>query len=73
METPMSPASSLPSSSLAMTDKMAVLDHLMRSAPVVPVLVVHDAEAAVPLARALVAGGLRVLDLAALRSSVTAP
>jgi len=45
-----------------MADKMAVLDHLMRSAPVVPVLVVHDAETAVPLARALVAGGLRVLE-----------
>lgn len=53
---------SLPETSIDMADKMAVLDHLMRSAPVVPVLVVHDAKTAVPLARALVAGGLRVLE-----------
>src|SRR3569832_60791 len=31
--------------------------------PVVPVLTIPDAEAAVPLARALVAGGLRVLEV----------
>jgi len=54
---------SLPNTSLDMADKMAVIDHLMRSAPVVPVLVVHDLAAAIPLARALVAGGLRVLEI----------
>lgn len=36
---------------------------IMRTAPVIPVLVVEDAEAAVPLAQALVAGGLRVLEV----------
>jgi 2-dehydro-3-deoxyphosphogluconate aldolase / (4S)-4-hydroxy-2-oxoglutarate aldolase len=32
-------------------------------APVIPVIVLHDAAAAVPLARALVAGGIRVLEV----------
>jgi len=36
---------------------------LMQLAPVIPVLVVHDVEHAVPLAEALVAGGLRVLEV----------
>ena len=36
---------------------------LMRMAPVIPVLVVHDVAHAVPIARALVAGGLRVLEV----------
>lgn len=38
---------------------MSVLD----LAPVVPVVVIHDADAAVPLARALVAGGLPVIEI----------
>ena len=41
---------------------MDVRDSLTLS-PVVPVLTIPDAEAAVPLARALVAGGLRVLEV----------
>lgn len=36
---------------------------LLRGVPVVPVLVIDDAETAVPLARALVAGGLKVLEI----------
>lgn len=36
---------------------------LCRLAPVIPVLVVQDADTAVPLARALVAGGLPVLEV----------
>lgn len=42
--------------------KMAALDRTMRTAPVIPVLVVADWKQAVPLARALVAGGLPVLE-----------
>ena len=36
---------------------------LMRIGPVIPVIVVHRVEHAVPLARALVAGGVRVLEV----------
>ncbi len=36
---------------------------LLRLAPVVPVLVIEDAETAVPLARALVKGGLKLLEV----------
>lgn len=36
---------------------------IMRTAPVIPVLVVEDVAEAVPLAEALVAGGLRVLEV----------
>ena len=35
---------------------------VMRDAPVIPVIVVQDAAQAVPLARALVAGGIRMLE-----------
>lgn len=41
---------------------MNVLD-LMRLSPVIPVITVHDLAHAAPLARALVAGGLRVLEM----------
>ena len=41
---------------------MNVLE-IMRSGPVIPVIVVEKIEHAVPLARALVAGGVRVLEL----------
>lgn len=40
-----------------MTDPV-VLERMLRLAPVIPVLVVEDLAAALPLARALVAGGL---------------
>ena len=36
---------------------------LMRIGPVIPVIVIDDFEQAVPLARALVAGGVRVLEV----------
>lgn len=36
---------------------------LMRSSPVIPVIVINDVDQAVPLARALVAGGVRVLEV----------
>ncbi len=39
------------------------IDAVMRLAPVIPVLVVQDAATAVPLAEALVEGGLRVLEV----------
>ncbi len=39
------------------------IDAIMRTSPVIPVLVVHDAAEAFPLAQALVAGGLRVLEV----------
>ena len=42
---------------------------VMRDAPVIPVIVVQDAAQAVPLARALVAGGIRMLEVT-LRTAV---
>lgn len=39
------------------------IDAIMRTAPVIPVIVVEDEAYAVPLAEALVAGGLRVLEV----------
>ena len=42
---------------------MSDIGDIMRTSPVVPVLVIHDAAAAFPLAQALVAGGLRVLEV----------
>lgn len=42
---------------------MSTIDELMRVAPVIPVIVIDDVAHAVPLAEALVAGGLRVLEV----------
>jgi 2-dehydro-3-deoxyphosphogluconate aldolase/(4S)-4-hydroxy-2-oxoglutarate aldolase len=42
---------------------MSTIDDLMRIAPVIPVIVIDDVAHAVPLAEALVAGGLRVLEV----------
>ncbi|WP_086617081.1 bifunctional 4-hydroxy-2-oxoglutarate aldolase/2-dehydro-3-deoxy-phosphogluconate aldolase [Erythrobacter tepidarius] len=39
------------------------IDAIMRVAPVIPVIVIEDEAHAVPLAEALVAGGLRVLEV----------
>jgi len=39
------------------------IDELMRTAPVIPVLVIDDVAAAAPIARALVSGGLPVLEV----------
>ena len=45
-----------------MTRPLTALD-VMRDAPVIPVIVLHDVKDAVPLARALVAGGIRMLEV----------
>lgn len=42
---------------------MTTIADIMRTSPVIPVLVIDDADAARPLAEALVAGGLRVLEV----------
>ncbi len=42
---------------------MNQIDTIMRTAPVIPVLVIDTVEHAIPIARALVAGGLRVLEV----------
>lgn len=49
---------------MAVNDKNALtaLD-VMRDAPVIPVIVLNDVKHAVPLARALVAGGIRMLEV----------
>ncbi|MGI9419615.1 MAG: bifunctional 4-hydroxy-2-oxoglutarate aldolase/2-dehydro-3-deoxy-phosphogluconate aldolase [Geminicoccaceae bacterium] len=39
------------------------LDQIMRTAPVIPVIVIDQIDQAVPLARALVKGGLKVLEI----------
>ena len=39
------------------------LDQIMRTAPVIPVIVIDDVSHAVPLAHALVKGGLKVLEI----------
>ena len=36
---------------------------VMQDAPVIPVIVLHDVAHAVPMARALVAGGIRMLEV----------
>lgn len=48
-----------------MNDAVPALTALdvMRDAPVIPVIVLHDVKDAVPLARALVAGGIRMLEV----------
>ncbi len=42
---------------------MSDIEAVMRAAPVIPVLVIEDVAHAVPMARALVAGGLPVLEV----------
>ena len=42
---------------------MKPIEAIMRTAPVIPVLVIEEVGHAVPIARALVAGGLRVLEV----------
>ncbi|WP_300302224.1 bifunctional 4-hydroxy-2-oxoglutarate aldolase/2-dehydro-3-deoxy-phosphogluconate aldolase [Ferrovibrio sp.] len=44
-------------------ERTAAIDAILSRAPVIPVLVVEDATQAVPLAKALVAGGLSVLEI----------
>jgi 2-dehydro-3-deoxyphosphogluconate aldolase / (4S)-4-hydroxy-2-oxoglutarate aldolase len=46
-----------------MGDKTAKLLSTLKLQPVVPVLIIEDAKSAVPLARALVAGGLKAIEI----------
>ena len=46
-----------------MGDKTEKLLSTLKLQPVVPVLIIEDAKSAVPLARALVAGGLRAIEI----------
>ncbi len=46
-----------------MSEKQAGIQEVLELAPVVPVLVIDDAATAVPLARALVAGGLKAIEV----------
>ncbi|WP_305879329.1 bifunctional 4-hydroxy-2-oxoglutarate aldolase/2-dehydro-3-deoxy-phosphogluconate aldolase [Bradyrhizobium ontarionense] len=48
---------------MSIPDKRAKLDAVFALAPVIPVITIEDAAHAVPLARALVAGGLRVIEI----------
>ncbi|MBU1361896.1 MAG: bifunctional 4-hydroxy-2-oxoglutarate aldolase/2-dehydro-3-deoxy-phosphogluconate aldolase [Gammaproteobacteria bacterium] len=47
---------------MAVTPSISAAE-VMRDAPVIPVIVLHDTKDAVPLARALVAGGIRMLEV----------
>lgn len=47
---------------MAVTNKLTSLE-VMQDAPVIPVIVLNDVAHAVPMARALVAGGLRMLEI----------
>lgn len=42
---------------------MSSIEAIMRTAPVIPVLVIEDVDHAIPIAQALVAGGLPVLEV----------
>ncbi|KWT93181.1 MULTISPECIES: bifunctional 4-hydroxy-2-oxoglutarate aldolase/2-dehydro-3-deoxy-phosphogluconate aldolase [unclassified Variovorax] len=48
---------------MAVETKTLTAIEVMRDAPVIPVIVLHDVKDAVPLARALVAGGIRMLEV----------
>jgi 2-dehydro-3-deoxyphosphogluconate aldolase/(4S)-4-hydroxy-2-oxoglutarate aldolase len=48
---------------MAMSSKTETLLSTLRLQPVVPVIVIDDAKSAVPLARALVAGGLKAIEI----------
>jgi 2-dehydro-3-deoxyphosphogluconate aldolase / (4S)-4-hydroxy-2-oxoglutarate aldolase len=48
---------------MTVNQKQHQVDRILRAAPVVPVMVIDDVKQAVPLARALVAGGLPVLEI----------
>jgi 2-dehydro-3-deoxyphosphogluconate aldolase/(4S)-4-hydroxy-2-oxoglutarate aldolase len=48
---------------MGMKKKQSAIEAVLRRAPVVPVIVIENVKQAVPLARALVAGGLPVLEI----------
>jgi 2-dehydro-3-deoxyphosphogluconate aldolase / (4S)-4-hydroxy-2-oxoglutarate aldolase len=59
---------------MGMKKKQAAVEAILKKAPVVPVMVIEDVKQAVPLARALVAGGLPVLEIKSkVQLSVPAP
>ncbi len=59
-----SPASGKRTRGLAKVPETEIgIDQIMRIAPVIPVLVIDDAASARPITEALVAGGLRVLEV----------
>lgn len=47
----------------ALTPAAMKLTDIMRASPVIPVIAIEEAQQAVPLAKALVAGGIRVLEV----------
>jgi 2-dehydro-3-deoxyphosphogluconate aldolase/(4S)-4-hydroxy-2-oxoglutarate aldolase len=47
---------------MAVNQNLSAIE-VMRDAPVIPVIVLHDVKDAVPLAKALVAGGIRMLEV----------
>ena len=57
-------AASMPSAMpLTTVSQASSVETIMREGPVIPVIVIRDRAHAVPLARALVAGGVRVLEV----------
>lgn len=48
---------------MAVTSTTLTARAVMQDAPVIPVIVLHDVQQAVPMARALVAGGIRMLEV----------
>lgn len=46
-----------------MKHKQEALERILRLAPVIPVLIIRDVRTAAPLARALVAGGLKAIEV----------
>lgn len=48
---------------MSMEQKQATVEATLKLAPVVPVLIIEDARSAVPLARALVKGGLKAIEV----------
>ncbi|HSN01474.1 MAG TPA: bifunctional 4-hydroxy-2-oxoglutarate aldolase/2-dehydro-3-deoxy-phosphogluconate aldolase [Rudaea sp.] len=49
--------------SVSISHKRECLESILRLAPVVPVVVIDDADSAVPLARALLDGGIRAIEI----------
>lgn len=59
----MSDRAPVPPVSLPLSNELKLLAHLLESAKVLPVITIERVEDAVPLARALVAGGVRLLEI----------
>lgn len=48
---------------VSMTDKNATLERILHAGPVIPVVTIHNVAEAVPLARALLAGGVSTIEI----------